>query len=106
MRHWRLRAVRAGLAEYSAGADDLADAAGDAVAPLHDRCPVLIDDADFDGWLDREVAGPSLLGLLRPPPPDLLVRRPASRRVNNVRNDGPDLLDPGSIDGPVPLRLL
>jgi putative SOS response-associated peptidase YedK len=79
---------------------------GDAVAPLHDRCPVLIDDADFDGWLDREVAGPSLLGLLHPPPPDLLVRRPASRRVNNVRNDGPDLLDPGSIDGPVPLRLL
>jgi len=80
--------------------------AGDAVAPLHDRCPVIIDAADYDGWLDRDVPGDALLGLLRPPAEDLLVRRPASRRVNNVRNDGPDLLDPGRIDGPVPLRLL
>ncbi|HVM65058.1 MAG TPA: SOS response-associated peptidase [Acidimicrobiales bacterium] len=81
---------------------------GDAVAPLHDRCPVVIDAADYDGWLDRAVPGDAVAGLVRPPAPELLVRRPANRRVNNVRNDGPDLLDPdtGRIDGPVPLRLL
>jgi putative SOS response-associated peptidase YedK len=94
------------------------------VAPLHDRCPVVIDAADYDAWLDRDVPGVAVEGLLRPPPDGMLIRRGASRRVNSVRNDGPELLDPardgpdppskrgrerrgpGSSDGPVPLRLL
>jgi len=76
------------------------------VAPLHTRCPAVVDAADYDAWLDPTIDGRALTGLLRSPPDDLLVRRPASPRVNSVRNDGPDLLDPGSIDGPVPLRLL
>jgi len=76
------------------------------VAPLHDRCPVVVDAADYEIWLDRTVPGSAVEGLLRPPPDGLLVRRPASRRVNSVRNDGPDLLDDGRVDGPVPLRLL
>jgi len=80
--------------------------ANDDVAPLHDRCPVIIGAADVDAWLDRAVPGHVLTGLLRPPPDGLLARRQASRRVNSVRNDGPELLDPGSSDGPVPLRLL
>jgi putative SOS response-associated peptidase YedK len=71
------------------------------VAPLHDRSPVMIDSADYDAWLDRAVPGPVLSGLLRPPPDGLLVRERASRRVNNVRNDGPDLLDPGDEPGGV-----
>jgi putative SOS response-associated peptidase YedK len=68
----------------------------DAVAPLHDRCPVVIDAPDYDAWLDRSVPGDAVAGLLRPPAAGTLVRRPASRRVNNVRNDGPELLDPAA----------
>ena len=39
------------------------------VAPLHSRMPVLVEDAE-------------------------LVARPVSRRVNDVRNEGPELLEP------------
>jgi putative SOS response-associated peptidase YedK len=81
--------------------------ANELVAGVHDRMPALLDERHYDAWLDpghEDTDG--LRSLLQPAPEDLLVRYPIGIRVNNVRHDGPDLVEPGSIDRPVPLTLL
>jgi putative SOS response-associated peptidase YedK len=76
----------------------------DVMAKIHDRMPVILPESAWDTWLDRDVDDLDLLGkLLVPADPALTVLRPISTEVNNVRNDGPRLLDevdPGS-DAPV-----
>lgn len=70
-----------------------------ALAPIHDRMPVILPPETWDTWLDRSVTAPAdVLPLLRPAPDDLLERTPVSKLVNNVRNDGPELLAPA--EGP------
>ena len=62
--------------------------------PIHDRMPVVLPPEAWDRWLDRAPArAADLADLLGPPPDDLLVRRPVSKRVNNVKNEGADLLN-------------
>ena len=36
-------------------------AANDAIAPLHDRMPVIVPEPDFERWLDPDAAGQTLL---------------------------------------------
>ncbi|CAO3446113.1 hypothetical protein [Azospirillum argentinense] len=55
--------------------------------PLHERMPVILDEADWDLWLDPAAPLPVLEGLLKPAPDALLEARPVGPRVNNVRND-------------------
>lgn len=68
----------------------------DAVGPLaevHDRMPLPIAESDWDAWLDPDVAAdPALLAGV----PDVaaITAREVSTLVNNVRNNGPQLLDP------------
>ncbi|HEX9992349.1 MAG TPA: SOS response-associated peptidase [Acidimicrobiales bacterium] len=73
-------------------------AASDDVAPLHDRMPVLLPRRAWDDWLDPDVRGgpalDALVALLRPAPAGLLAVRPVGPAVNDVRNQGPHLLDP------------
>ncbi len=67
-------------------------AANALIQPIHDRMPVLLDPEDFGRWLDptnQDVD--ALKGLLRSYPPERLQAWPVSRRVNNPRNDDPDL---------------
>ena len=61
-------------------------AANDFVAEVHDRMPVILEPAGFDGWLDRS----SGIELLTPAPNDLLVRWPVSKRVNSSRASDED----------------
>jgi putative SOS response-associated peptidase YedK len=64
------------------------------MAKIHNRMPVILPPEAWDTWLDREVQDLELLGkLLVPAPPHLIVLRPISTAVNNVRNDGPELTD-------------
>jgi putative SOS response-associated peptidase YedK len=66
-----------------------------AVAPLHDRMPLIVDPAGYAAWLDRAVDDPT--GLLDALPEGLgarLVARPVDTRVNDVRNDDPACLAP------------
>lgn len=73
------------------------------LAPIHDRMPVILRAADWGAWLDPGAADPAaLLGLLRPAPDDLLIRYPVTKRVNNARNEGPDLVVPLGPLGPGP----
>ncbi|AWK87070.1 SOS response-associated peptidase [Azospirillum thermophilum] len=65
-----------------------------ALAPLHDRMPVVLDRSDWDLWLDPQAPLPVLERMLRPAPDDLLDLQPVGPRVNNVRNDDPSCLDP------------
>ena len=62
-------------------------------ARIHDRMPVILPEERIDEWLvGGEREADALKALLAPAPDDYLVARPVSRRVNSVRNDGPDLI--------------
>lgn len=65
-------------------------AADPKLRPLHERMPVILPDEDVTGFL--EAADPR--GLMRPFPGARLAIRPVTTKVNGVRNDAPDLLDP------------
>jgi putative SOS response-associated peptidase YedK len=65
------------------------------MANLHTRMPVILHESDEEEWLDPEVTDPMQVErLLVPYPADEMEAVPVSRKVNNVRNDGPDLIDP------------
>ncbi len=69
----------------------------DAVGPLaqiHDRMPLILPAPAWAAWLDPDSDDPS--PLLAPPPAqlvDALELRPVSTAVNNVRRDGPELVE-------------
>jgi len=68
--------------------------ANETMRPIHDRMPVVLPPTTWDRWLDRsETSTADLVELLVPAPEDLLVRRPVSQRVNNVKNEGSELLN-------------
>lgn len=54
---------------------------------VHDRSPVILDDADIEHWLNRETAAEALLGLCRPLPAAKTEKYEVSPLVNNVNND-------------------
>jgi len=67
----------------------------DVVREIHDRMPVVLDDAAWETWLDPDLADPAeLQGLLVPFEASALRAYPVSRLVNNVRIDGPELIEP------------
>ncbi len=67
----------------------------DLMATIHDRMPVILPASAWDEWLDPTNTDVDDLGrLLVPAPTDLLTMRAVSTEVNNVRNQGPHLIDP------------
>jgi putative SOS response-associated peptidase YedK len=67
--------------------------ANDAVAPLHDRMPVVLAREAWSTWLQSSPVEPSeLIALMRPAPEDWLELFAVEPLVNNVRNDGPQLV--------------
>jgi putative SOS response-associated peptidase YedK len=63
------------------------------VTALHDRMPVIVPDDAWGRWLDpRPTDLDELRALLEPSDEVALEIAPASRLVNDVRNDGPQLL--------------
>lgn len=64
-----------------------------AIEEIHHRMPVILDSDAFETWLTG--APEAAEKLLRPySGRRRLMSGPISNRVNNVRNDGPDLWDP------------
>ena len=62
---------------------------------LHDRMPVILDPPSWPLWLGEVPASPAeLRGLLAPYREDGLVLWPVSRRVGNVKNNDPSLIEP------------
>ncbi|NYD41203.1 SOS response-associated peptidase [Nocardioides panaciterrulae] len=69
--------------------------AEDAVGRIHDRMPLAVERERWDRWLDPTVADrDDLLGLLVPAAPGRLEAFPVSTAVSNVRNNGPQLIEP------------
>ena len=59
---------------------------------LHDRQPVVLPREAWRHWLDGDAGTSDVEELLQPCPDEWLTIRPASPAVNDVRNDGPELL--------------
>ncbi len=71
------------------------------MAAIHDRMPVIVPPDLWATWLDPVPRDPGELRALLEPNEDLeLVAYPVGALVNNVRNDGPDLLLPASVAAP------
>jgi putative SOS response-associated peptidase YedK len=67
--------------------------APDGLAEIHDRMPLVVPERDWDRWLDPDA--PVDEGLLtRVPDVHDIRMREVSTLVNNIRNNGPELLDP------------
>lgn len=65
------------------------------MSELHDRMPVILDEADFDTWLDpANEETESLQTLIRPCPEDRLRVYPISTFVNRPQNDTPECIQP------------
>jgi putative SOS response-associated peptidase YedK len=65
--------------------------ASEEVAPLHDRMPAVLDPGVWDVWLDPGLDDPEQLSTLLVPSSGLELVE-VSTAVNDVRNDGPELL--------------
>ena len=65
------------------------------LAPIHDRMPVVLPPDAWDEWLDPENQDVSRLQkLLVPAPAREFEAYEISTLVNNVRHEGPDLIEP------------
>ncbi|HEY0845184.1 MAG TPA: SOS response-associated peptidase [Noviherbaspirillum sp.] len=69
--------------------------ANDALAPIHNRMPVIIGREDWATWLSTDVVPDlALHALLRPFPHDVLQIWGVAHAVNKVSNDNASLLQP------------
>ncbi|MFC5175504.1 SOS response-associated peptidase [Nocardioides taihuensis] len=69
--------------------------AEDDLGHIHDRMPLMVERERWGAWLDpRTSARDDLLGLLVPAAPGRLEAFPVSTLVSNVRNNGPELVEP------------
>ncbi|HEV8696649.1 MAG TPA: SOS response-associated peptidase [Candidatus Limnocylindrales bacterium] len=68
----------------------------EAIADLHDRMPVVLEAGSWDRWLgDGSSVDPgALLAMLQPNDEVPLLVYAVNRYVNDVRRDGPDLIEP------------
>jgi putative SOS response-associated peptidase YedK len=69
--------------------------ATDALGHIHDRCPVLVPDRLRARWLDCSSGDPATAAeLLAVMPEPHLEPRPVGPAVGNVKNNGPQLIEP------------
>jgi putative SOS response-associated peptidase YedK len=66
--------------------------ANQVMAPIHNRMPVILEESDWPLWLGEREGEPGTL--LHPAADDVLRVWPVSRAVSNVRNNGPELIEP------------
>jgi putative SOS response-associated peptidase YedK len=62
------------------------------VGQIQDRMPVIVEKADWPIWLGEVDGDP--ITLLRPAGEGVLRFWPVDKKVGQVRNDGPELIEP------------
>ncbi len=65
-------------------------------APIHNRMPVILDQADYTAWLTAQ--SDLALALLNPYPADEMRAYPVSTKVNSPKNEAADLVEPIGTD--------
>lgn len=60
---------------------------------IHNRMPVILDEADYARWLNRDVPGKDVVDLLRPRSADGMIAGLVSTIVNNPGNDRPECIE-------------
>jgi putative SOS response-associated peptidase YedK len=96
----------AGLYEHWKGPDGPVESctiittdANELMRPIHDRMPVILPVEAYAHWLDPENPDPgALTAMLRPAPAERMAAFPVSYRVNSVKNDGAELIQPQTRD--------
>jgi putative SOS response-associated peptidase YedK len=69
--------------------------ANEALRPLHERMPVILEPGAYGAWLDpASTNADDVKALLRPFAGDALAFDPVSTRVNSPRNDDPSCIEP------------
>ncbi|MEW2358375.1 SOS response-associated peptidase [Spirillospora sp. NPDC029432] len=69
--------------------------APDDLGRIHDRMPMVVERERWDAWLDPELTDTEQVrGLLVPAMSGTMSAQPVSKAVNNVRNNGPELIKP------------
>ena len=66
--------------------------ANELMSLIHPRMPVILHPRDFDRWLNREESERLPFEMLRPFDSEVMEMYEANPKVNNVRNNGPELL--------------
>ena len=70
-------------------------AANSFMEPIHNRMPVILERQYEEPWLDPSINDVNLLySFLKPYDETQMKSYPVSTRVNNVRNNQPDLIEP------------
>jgi len=64
-----------------------------AIAPIHDRMPVILERGDYATWLAPDASPAVLQGLLKPCSDHILKADPISRHVNSPSNDDPACIE-------------
>jgi len=66
------------------------------IAEVHERMPVVLPEAAFGAWLEPAMHDAAVATTMAQAPmaPEDFEHYPVSRRVNNARNEGPDLIEP------------
>jgi putative SOS response-associated peptidase YedK len=77
----------------------LTTAASSAIAPLHDRMPVILAAGAESAWLEHSQPPERLRELLVGLTPSETALRPVGSAVNDARYDGPECLEPPIPDG-------
>ncbi|GGI08346.1 SOS response-associated peptidase [Egicoccus halophilus] len=90
---WRDPSVEDAAPLFSAAI--VTTAAGGRMEQLHDRMPVMLPRRLWSDWLTAsEDEAPHLVDAVAALAPPRLTATPIVDRVNNVRNEGPELLEP------------
>jgi putative SOS response-associated peptidase YedK len=72
--------------------------ANDLMGQLHDRMPIILPRQTVNHWLDPSVNAPDeLKPMLLQFPGDEMQTWPVGKAVGNVRNQGPELMEPVSV---------
>ncbi|MCK9293481.1 MAG: SOS response-associated peptidase [Desulfobulbaceae bacterium] len=90
----------AGLWEHWQGEDNeiiescsiITTGANMTVGRIHDRMPAIIEQAQYEQWLDPKSDRARLPALLKPFPDSKILAYPVGNGVNNPKNDSPDCL--------------
>jgi putative SOS response-associated peptidase YedK len=77
--------------------------AEDELGRIHERMPLMLPPERYAAWLDPTRSDrDDLLALLEPALPGALVAQPVSALVSNVRNNGPELIEPLPLEAEPP----